>query len=150
MIKRLSVSEQRLFLCSSFSSSAYFFSVTICWEHETLDGTWCHPPLLPLSFSLKWVKCPLRLQQFLLFRFLMLWPQRWDQRGLGIKLSSAQWSSCSSELMVGCLIPSPCILHSRDDAEDEPWEKETQRLCQDTSSARCQRGWETPQLLVGA
>lgn len=38
----------------------------------------------------------------------------------------------------------------RDDAEDEPWEeRKSQSLCQDTSSARCQR-WETQQLLVEA
>lgn len=43
---------------------------------------------------------------------LVLRPPRWKRRGLGIKLSSAQWNSCSSELRVGCLIPSLCSLHS--------------------------------------
>lgn len=82
---------------------------------------------------------------------LVLRPPRWKRRGLGIKLSSAQWNSCSSELRVGCLIPSLCSLHSIETMQrmNPEKKKKSQRLCQDTSSARCQR-WETQQLLVEA
>lgn len=116
-----------------------------CCDCSTLAVISSFSPSSSILF-LKVRQCPQSIRPLL----LALRPPRWKRRGLRMKLSSAQWNSCSSELRVGCLIPSLCSLHSTDDAEDEPWEeRKSPSLCQDTSSARCQR-WETQQLLVEA
>lgn len=113
VIKHPSVSEQHLFCCSGFRVSAPSSSVFILngWTYRGCSSV-AVVSSSSSSSSILFLKVPTQLQKFLLFLFLVPGPRRWTRRGLWIKLSSTQWSSCTSKLRVGCLSRSPCSLHS--------------------------------------